>query len=99
VDVEKRNQASEGRPHGLFDSVDVVFPLVQGGCVDGLALDACACHGGARTYAPCRSASRESAPRAQAVEHPGDAIQERLAGLDVVRADVAPRDRHAQCGT
>ena len=29
ADVEKPNQGSEGRAHGLLGSVDVVFPLVE----------------------------------------------------------------------
>ena len=39
-----------------------------------------------------------SASCAQAVEHRRDAIEERIARLDLLRLDVAPRDRYAQRG-
>ena len=48
---------------------------------------------GATRVCACRLATR-----AQAVEHPRDAIEKRVAPLEIVGLDVAPSDRHAQRG-
>src|SRR5580700_3791119 len=42
--------------------------------------------------------TRASPPSAQSIEHARHAIEQRLARLDVLRVDVAPRDRHPQGG-
>ena len=57
-----------------------------------------ATHGARATSLFAAERTQASPPSAQSIEHARHAIEQRLARLDVLRVDVAPRDRHPQGG-